>query len=453
MNFRARVTIGVAAAVATAVLLASAAAYFLARHTLYDQVDATLNRAAAESSLFASQRIDQIINRPSPRTVIRSEQRYIQLVDESGRHHPPRQPALPVDREDVDVATGRRGKLMRDATAADGAHVRLLTFPIGGRRAVQIARPLSEVDGTLSSLRLALVLVGLLGIGLAAGLGFIVARATLAPVRRLTGAAEHIATTQDLGPPIEVRRRDELGRLATTFNEMLAALEVSRAQQQQLVADASHELRTPLTALRTNIEVLARDISMPEAERNKLLADVTDQVDELSVLVGDLVELAREDSRRTEEDMVELRLDELARRAVTRARLHAPTLRFTTALEPCTVRGSQGLLERAFANLLDNACKWSPPYGTVRVDVYRGEMTVRDYGPGISPEELERVFDRFYRAPTARSKPGSGLGLAIVRRVAEAHGATVTAQQAPGGGTVMRFRLRAVAPDGEPTES
>jgi two-component system, OmpR family, sensor histidine kinase MprB len=220
---------------------------------------------------------------------------------------------------------------------------------------------------------------------------------------------------------------------------MLAALEDSARSQRRFVADASHELRTPLTSLRTNIEVLARADSLPAAERERLLADVVEQLAEMSELVAELVALdrAQEDPAAREE----VRLDLLAAEAVERARRNRSGVTFTTDLEPSVVTGMPHSLERAIDNLLDNAVKWSPPDADVEVSVHEGEVAIRDHGPGIDESDLPHVFDRFYRAPSARSLSGSGLGLAIVRQVAESHGGEVTAERAKGGGTLVRLRL------------
>jgi two-component system sensor histidine kinase MprB len=237
-----------------------------------------------------------------------------------------------------------------------------------------------------------------------------------------------------------VRRRDELGRLATSINAMLAALDTSREQQRELVRDASHELQTPLTSLRTNVEVLARRQDMSDADRTALLADVSQQVAELTVLMQDLVELARDPDMQTEET-AEIDLDRLVGDAVARARLRAPDLAIDLDLEPTRVEGRRHQLERAIVNVLDNACKWSPAGERVEVRLRNGTITVRDHGPGIDPDDLPRVFDRFYRAPTARSLPGSGLGLAIARRVIEAHEGSVVVDAAPGGGTIASIHI------------
>jgi two-component system sensor histidine kinase MprB len=264
-----------------------------------------------------------------------------------------------------------------------------------------------------------------------------VAQTALAPVRKLTDATEHVTSTGDLSGRIEARGTDELSRLAGSFNTMLEALEKSLQTQRRLVADASHELRTPLTSLRTNIEVLGRAREMGEAERRRLLDDVVTQLEELTVLVGDLVELARGNEPVFEVD--EVRLDSLVDAAVGRAQKRFPEVEFTVTLEPCVVRGLPERLDRAVGNLLDNAAKWSPHGGEVEVGVRDGEIWVRDHGPGIDADDLPYLFDRFYRASSARGMPGSGLGLAIVRQVAESHGGSVSVENAEGGGA--RFRL------------
>jgi two-component system sensor histidine kinase MprB len=314
-------------------------------------------------------------------------------------------------------------------------------------QAWQIARPLTEVDATLGRLRWLLGGVMLAGVALAAALGLAVSRIATRPLARLTATAEQVTATGDLRhriPAPEVD--DEPGRLAAAFNEMLAALEASRDAQRQLVADASHELRTPLTAIRANIELLGHAPDLPPAERAAMLASARAQLEDLTVLVGDLVDLARP-REKAADPPEDLRLDAIVDCAVDRARRHAPPgIAFVVDAQPCVVHASRARLTRAVGNLLDNAVKWSPPEGTVEVTVRDGEVTVRDHGPGIAAADLPHVFDRFYRAPSARGLPGSGLGLAIVKHVADAHDGTVLAEPAPGGGTVLRLALPALAP-------
>ena len=321
-------------------------------------------------------------------------------------------------------------------------HARTYTAPLEPGDAVQGVTTLEHVDRTLGRLAIALVLVSLGGIAIAVWLGWMVARAALRPVRTLTAAAEHVSRTRDLSRRIEAGGTDELSRLGASFNTMLEALDESQRAQRQLVADASHELRTPLTSLRTNMEVLAEVDALAREDRERLLRDVVAQLDELTVLVTDLVDLARGDE--PAEISQDVRLDLLVGEAVERFRRHASDKRFVTDLHPTLVVGVAGRLDRAVSNLLDNAAKWSPPGGEVEVAVRDGEVVVRDHGPGIEEADLPFVFDRFYRAPSARGLPGSGLGLAIVRQVAESHRGEVIAERADGRGTTMRLRLPSV---------
>jgi len=282
-----------------------------------------------------------------------------------------------------------------------------------------------------------------------------VARAAVAPVKRLTRAAEHVTETQDLSRRIAPAGEDEVGRLAVSFNAMLdalqrsmRALDASVVAQRQLVADASHELRTPITSLRTNIEILQRAPHMEERDREHLLGEVVEQIGELTLLMNDLIDLARgEEQRPSTEDV---RLDMVVAEVLERFRRDSPATRFHEDLEPVLVTGVQARLERAVANLVDNAIKYSPPGELVEVELHRGELTVRDHGPGIPAADLNHVFDRFYRGAEARGRPGSGLGLAIVRQVALQHGGVVSAERAPGGGTLMRLTLPVAEPLEEP---
>jgi two-component system sensor histidine kinase MprB len=288
---------------------------------------------------------------------------------------------------------------------------------------------------------------------LAAFAGVAVARAGLRPVDRLTAATERVAATGDLRP-IPVDGSDELARLTQSFNEMLDALAASQEQQRRLVADAGHELRTPLTSMRTNLELLAAaskpgSPTLPESDRAEILVDVQAQVAELSTLVGDLVELARDDAPLKVHEPLEL--TDVVLRALERARRRAGDVEFVPTLVPWTLVGDSTALERAVLNLLDNAAKWSPPGGTVRVqmrplDEWSMVLEVADTGPGIAEDDLPRVFDRFYRSDTSRTMPGSGLGLAIVRQVALRHGGAVWAGRAPEGGALLAMRL----PGGRP---
>jgi two-component system sensor histidine kinase MprB len=299
---------------------------------------------------------------------------------------------------------------------------------------------------TLKELRFALFMLALGGIAVAVGLGYGVALATIRPVERLTAAAEHVAATEDLDAAIDDEGNDEVSRLAQAFNAMLAALRSSRQQQAQLVSDAGHELRTPLTSLRTNIEVLVKVPDLPSDDRSGLLADVQSQVEELTTLVGDLVELGRHDENESERTEVGLHL--IVERALDRARRRDIGMRFIVELEAGSVLAQPVLLERAVLNVLDNAVKFSPPGGPIEVTLRRSDhwvLDIGDHGRGISPEDLPKVFDRFYRAAAARSLPGSGLGLAIVAQVITDIGGRLSALRRSEGGTLIRIELPIVA--------
>jgi two-component system sensor histidine kinase MprB len=439
MTFRARIAIAAAAAVALAVVLISVAVFFVVRDQLRSQVDEALKARAVQ---IASTPID--FDAPGASfTLLRpgfgEPSSVMQFVRGDGKVlSPPGEVKLPVPNTAVSVANGRVGSFFSDAEIS-GTGVRMLTFQYSPGYAVQVARPLTEVDESLSRLRTILIFIALVGVGGAAALGLVVSGAALAPVRKLTDTAERVSKTGDLSERIEVTGKDELSSLAESFNSMLAALEESTRAQRQLVADASHELRTPLTSLRTNIEVLASDRVLPPEERSRLLSDVIEQLGEMTSLIAELIELAR-----TEQQIVEpedVRLDVAAAEALERARRNHPAIQFASTIDESTVHGVPSTIERAIGNLLDNAAKWSPIGGQVELGVADGVVTVRDYGPGIAEEDLPYVFDRFYRARAARGMPGSGLGLAIVRQVAEAHGGDVVAEQAAGGGTRMVLRL------------
>ena len=343
---------------------------------------------------------------------------------------------LPVDPRTRAIAAGGQGSETFE-TEVDGTHLLVLSEGLGRRGAVQVARPLTEVDDSLSRVLLAVVVIGALGVALAVLLGAVVARAALAPIGRFTRRTEAIAARPDLSERIEVEGRDELARLAASFNATLDALEGAVDSQRRLVADASHELRTPIASLRANFETLRESERLPAEEQEALRADIVEELDELTALVSDVVELAR--GARPEESLDDVRLDSLVADLVGRARRRgADPPALEAELQPTLVRGAPDRISRAVSNLLDNAQKWSPPGGLVEVTLEDGTLTVRDHGPGFSENDLPRVFERFYRADEARGMHGSGLGLAIVKQAAETHGGSVEAANAPDGGAVVR---------------
>ena len=455
MSFRARLTLVAAAAVALAVLAASAVVWIVVRDQLYSQVDHALRDQA--QTLYNGPGGLHVEPGPNGQPLLDVGQQgvlgardFVQLVASDGTtiRTPFERGSLPVTKRVRKVARGHGGGFFSDSQISDN-DVRVLTVPardrVGTPYALMVARSLHDVSRTLHRITILLLLIALGGIAVAAGLGLAVSRAALAPVRRLTGATEKVTETGDLSERIDATGGDELSRLADSFNTMLGALEESDRAQRQLVADASHELRTPLTSLRTNIEVLASDRALEPAERERLLKDVVEQLREMTTLIAELIDLARGQEQPSEPQ--DVRLDLVATDAVERTQRNRPGVTFRTELEPTLIKGVPARIERAVANLLDNAAKWSPEGAEVEVVVRDGELTVRDHGPGIPDEDLPRVFDRFYRAPSARGMPGSGLGLAIVRQVAEAHGGSVVAERAAGGGTRMTLRLDGHGPN------
>lgn len=436
MTFRGRLTALAAGAVAAAVALASVVTFFVVRAQLRGEIDSSLDSIAGDIRVRESP-----LTPLSPETPL-GARAYAQLVRFDGAIFPPEglQPALPAGPAAEAVAAGRSEPFFSDLDVR-GISVRVLTTQAAPGLAVQVARSLEETESVLRRLALVLVLISLGGAGLAAVLGRGVAHATLRPVRRLTEAAEDVTATGDLSRRIDSEGEDELARLAASFNTMLEALESSLGAQRSLVADASHELRTPITSIRTNIEVLQRSgEGMPDGERTALLRDVVAELEELTKLVSDVVELARGNEPAHQEEDVPL--DDLVERAVERARArHSPRVVFEAHIEAAIVRGVPERIDRAVANLLDNAAQWSPDGATVTVRVAPGLVEVSDMGPGIEDADKKRVFDRFYRAPAARGRSGSGLGLAIVRQVAESHGGSAEALDAAGGGARLLLRL------------
>lgn len=354
---------------------------------------------------------------------------------------------LPLNHHEIEVSIGQ-AKTSRRSTTIDGELYRVVAVQAGAGTALVLAQPMESIQQALDRLRLMLWLCSAAGVVLAGGAGWVVAANGLRPVRRLTAATERVARTNELRP-IEVTGHDELARLTASFNQMLMALDASQHRQRQLVADAGHELRTPLTSLRTNIELLGQasedpDRSLSADERTEIMDDVRAQLLELTTLVGDLVELARDEPM--VRDPEPLDLADAVMSAVDRVRPRATGVEIDVDAEAWSVFGEPALLERAVTNLLDNAVKWSPEGGTVTVRLADGVLTVRDEGPGIAQDDLPHVFDRFYRSSEARTLPGSGLGLSIVRRAAERHGGTVTAESPPDGGSLFTMTI----PSSEP---
>ncbi|MEU9097249.1 HAMP domain-containing sensor histidine kinase [Streptomyces sp. NPDC048361] len=440
---RTRLAVAASAAVALVAVGVCTAAFFVLRFELYHQLDLNLTQSATLA-------IQQ--NRGAAPGVLAGECRYLaapacaQVVPADPADDPAKPYLLPVSPPVREVATGERRPYSTNITLPDGEPARMLTTPFGGSNSLQVALRSDTVRKGVSQAAWLMGGVGAAGVLLAGALGYWVSRTGLAPVARLTATAEHIAATRDPShrielPPGPPDKEDEVTRLATSFNTMLGELEQSVTAQRRLVADASHELRTPLTALRTNAELLARAERLTAAQRERASAALGRQIREVSVLVNDLIDLARDEE--PVPLLEEVALAPLLTHTVDTARAHWPITPFRLELVDASVTlpGVPSRLARLISNLLDNAAKFSPPGAPVEVTLSAGELTVRDHGPGIAEADLPYVFDRFYRAEQARALPGSGLGLAMARQIARAHGAALTVERAAGGGAQFRLTL------------
>ena len=443
MSLRSRIALIASSAVAIAVLGIAVTVYLTAQDRLVGEVDRSLTdrltpgRAFGEiAQSFRGRRGTSPFQDPRGFEVL-----YIQLTDGGGN-------SLRPEGQDLQLPPPRRGDPEKgDAVqfaeaTIDDIHLRIASVNLpNDAGTVQIARSLEEVDATLASLALTLSLIGIVGIGAAAGLGLFVARSSLRPIADLTSAAEKVATTKELAHRIDASRGDELGRLAGAFNEMMEALEGSKEQQRRLVRDAGHELRTPLTALRTNIELLAKADQLPEAERRAIHSDLASELAELTDLVNEVVDVAADAD--VTETPTTVDMGSLADEVVTRARRRFSQKIILEVDGAATIEGRRTGLDRAVRNLIDNAAKWSPPESTIRVAVDGGRVEVSDEGPGIDAADRPHIFDRFYRSDAARATPGSGLGLSIVKQVADAHGGTVFVTESPSGGATVGFEVAA----------
>ena len=446
-SLASRVTLLTTMAVGLAVAFVSLGAYVTMRIQLQDTLDESLvSRAQAAAS---DTTLQQSVGRGVPSWALGAGDIRVAYLDTNteGLLYSADNvaPVISIEQPEFEVAVRNQAISIR-TVETDADPYRVVTVPAGKQgQALVLAQSLGPQNSVLTKLGVVMGLFGLAGVITAGMAGWGVARNGLRPVRYSLLEGGLVARTEQL-TPIPVEGDDEVARLATAFNQMLHALELSRERQRRLVADASHELRTPLTSLRTNIELLTQvstgDQPLPAEARDELLADVRAQIEELSTLVGDLVELARDTPVEGAAGVVqEVDLADVLEQALLRVRRRAPGVAFAVEAEPWLVRGEPQPLERAITNLLDNAAKWSPVDGTVHVVLADGTLTVDDEGPGIADEDLPHVFERFYRAEESRSMPGSGLGLSIVAQAAERHAGSVEAGRSPHGGARMTLSL------------
>ncbi|MFT3876560.1 MAG: HAMP domain-containing sensor histidine kinase [Propioniciclava sp.] len=440
-----RLAILIAAAVTAAVATTGVAAYALTLLTVYDQLDnelvevASIMSGALASDLENMGGIDDSVWQAANVmvTVVRA--------DGGELPQPDRQTTQLIwDHDELAIARTSFGWSSRTGIDSAGDAVRIVAVPLVDNNtyyALVLGRPLTPTLAILQTTGLSLLVFGGVGALLAGATGYAIARSGMSPIRKLADAVESITETNKL-TPIEVTGDDEVANLSRSFNQMLSALESSRERQKRLIADAGHELRTPLTSMRTNVELLVADERqgmLPEGARSEILRDVAAQLGEFTQLVGDLVQLSRDETVQPAPEPVDLR--DVIESALARVKRRGPGLVWDVHLEPLYLMGEPDALERAITNLLDNAVKFSPPGGTVTVSLVGDRFRVADQGPGIAEDDLPHVFERFYRSEDARTTPGSGLGLSIVAQTIQAHGGWVKAGHAPEGGAEFIARL------------
>lgn len=452
MSLRGRIALLAAGAVALAVAASTLVAYFATGSILRGEID---ERLVARATMVEQPAGGAIFTRAAPIDIPIGFERLIELdsllqvIDQSGQVMVSMigVPPLPVEQADLGVAQG--GERVLRSIDLEGERFRMVTAPIGTGGAVQIAISLAEAEAALIGLRLVLAAVGVVGVLVAAWVGWLIANRALRPIGDLTSAAETIASTQELSTRIPEPGRDEVGRLAGSFNRMLDALEDSRSRQQQLVTDASHEFRTPLTSLLTNVETLSRhDASFAPEVRVRVLNDIAFDLKGLSSLAEELVDLATDPKSSSRETEL-FRLDEVTSEVVGRERRRTGRqidLVVPSNSVPASQWGYPDLVARAIRNLIDNAHKWSPADAGLLVTVNGTKVAVADHGPGIAERDKPLVFERFYRSTEAKATPGSGLGLSIVKHAADQHGGRVFVEDAPDGGAVVGFDLNGREP-------
>ncbi len=441
-SLASRVTLLTTIAVALSVAFVALGAYVTVRVSMQNSLDQSLlDRANAASEQGTLQTLTSSGNKQFNSAALGAGDIRIIFIRSDGVPVSLDQgPTLALGDPEIEVLKGNEDMAVR-TIEAETIRYRVVTVRTDDGGALVLAQSLAPQDRVLSKLGLVMALFGLAGV-IAAGLaGWAVARNGLRPVRHLTESVEDIARTERL-TRLPVEGYDEVARLAGAFNSLVSSVGASRDRQRQLVADAGHELRTPLTSLRTNLDLLSQADDrggLPAEARTELLGDVRAQIEELTTLIGDLIELAREEPSAPVVEPVDL--SEVVERAIARVRLRAPGITFDTHLSRWVVQGESSGLERAVTNILDNAAKWSPPGGRVTVRLTDGVLAVADQGPGIAEKDLPHVFDRFYRSTESRAMPGSGLGLSIVSQVAERHGGVARAASGPDGGALVTVKI------------
>lgn len=467
MSFRTRVACLIAAVVASVTLIITVGFLYVADAQAKNSLDVELEKRSAVVAKFlkSPQRTRLLTSSGYSPSQIRflseeklfgpyvAEDVLIQVVDGRGRILLSNVDPIPISR-DVKKIAGARGNYALLETinigGTDIAQLRVRSVSLSQNKVLMVASPMDKINKTMEGLENIALVTGFSGAAVSALLGFFVAGRVVRPIRQLTVATSSVANSLELDDPIDLdlsldlnldlNRKDELGELAKSFNLMLSELIESRRQQQRLVTDASHELRTPLTSLRTNIEFMSRAEKLSNEEKSQITDDILFELDELTDLVSELVDLATDRHQMEAPSVVDF--SDIVKRVVERHMRRSDCF-FVVDTELCKIKVEPSLAERAVSNLISNAVKWSPSAGIVEVTVRDGSLTVRDHGPGIAEEETELIFERFYRSASSPSAEGSGLGLSIVRHIAESFGGStqVVEHQGDGAAIALSFPL------------
>lgn len=446
-SLRRRLSVIISATVAAVVLLLAGVTYFVVADQLRSNQDVSLLREATRIQRLVQAESDYVASgsencsfaaEPACSRIITAAE----PVENSGD-------ALQLTPAAHNVAAGEGGTTFYTADGPAGT-VRVVVVPAGTDRAIIVGTPTLLTDRAIDRVRTAVLITGGAGILFAGLVGYVTATLGLRPVRSLAAVMERVSLTRDPDERVDIVSADELGRLAASFSRMLQELSLARAAQEQLVADASHELRTPLTTLRTNFSLLKRQSGVPP-ERRRELADAIDrELAEMQDLVTDLLDLARGEEPQQEAEPIDV--IPVFEEAVAAAARHWPDTDFTLRTPETDlpqIQMERSRLQRLAGVLLDNAGKYGSSSGQpdveVSIEALKGRIRIKvaDRGPGIPPEDLERVFDRFYRSPSARRRPGSGLGLAIAHQIIASAGGLIEARGRPDGGTIIAVDLPA----------
>lgn len=445
MNLRSKLAIAFAGVGAAVAILVGVFSYQAASQRIDAELDRSLLTTSAEVAAGATQILapSPVTRGPDDDDHDEAQPMVAQAIAADGSVRPlgGRPVRLAVGDEDRALAaTGALADHRYTNFTAGHDEYRVITVALGpGRGAVQLGIDVDESRHVLSELAARITGVSALVLVAAALAGWLLARQITRRLVRLTDVTEQVSDGRLDDVAVPTGGRDEVGRLATSFDRMLGRLADARADQDRLVQDAAHELRTPLTSLRTNASVLRRFAELTPESRARLLHDVDGETRELTHLIDELVELATR--RYQSEEPAPVELGAVAGRAADRVRRRSGRT-ISVQADGSALTGQAKALERAVSNLLENAVKFAPD-GPIEVVVRDGRVQVLDRGPGIGDDDATRVFDRFHRADAARGLPGSGLGLAIVREIALAHGGSVFAEPRPGGGAVVGFTVAA----------